>query len=229
KFHTRRIESKANSSRKLATFADEVAKKSTSKLFVLDFYIEILKSSNYNFLFEVFPYFELIYRITMNRETNPRLLYIINYLQLIVCKIEALRFHYHHQNDGAIDCDVNQYEDQKFNELILIIGIFFRRIMFYSNVSCNTKEVLDIYNFVYFVRAKYNQLFIRSKDLKYFASVDPFKNCILYKEEDEEGNFIGLKFSEEFRKSMFLRNILESINTNKIAILRLESQITAYQ
>lgn len=229
KFRIKRMEQNRNASMKFATFTNEMAKKTTSKKFVLDFYIEILKSSNYNFLFEVFPYFELIYRITINKGRNTRSLYIINYLQLIFCKIEALRFYYYYQNDGADGCDVNQYEDQKFNELILIIGIIFRRIMFYSNVSCNTKEVLDIYNFVYFVRAIYNQLFLRSIDLKYFASVDPFINCILYKEEDEEGNFIGLKFSEEFRKSMFLKNILESINTNKKAILRLESHISAYQ
>lgn len=185
-------------------------------------YIEILLSENYNFLFKVFPFFTLLHKINTNKEGKPQTVYLIRYLQLIIGVVETFRFQYFssHLYTGVLV--ENLYQNPKFNETILKIGILFRRILIIINICNDTTNVLDIYNWVYFIRTKYNELFITSESFRCIAYVNPFICDFIYEKTDESGILQGYELTEGTKRTFLYKSIKPYFDENQLQNLRLE-------
>ncbi|KCZ74797.1 hypothetical protein H311_04235, partial [Anncaliia algerae PRA109] len=178
---------------------------------LLEFYIRIFDSENYNFLFKIIPYFSLIHRI----KDITGIYFVVSsikLIQLIICRIEAFRFDYFNRN-MIEDKDINElYLDQRFNETILIICILFRKLMAFCNVSEDSKLVFEVYNFIYFLKSQYYQYFISSNILKSIAYDNPFENKILGYKMDNLGNLIDLDFTKKIKDLDIYKIIRSKIN-----------------
>ncbi|KCZ82351.1 hypothetical protein H312_00009 [Anncaliia algerae PRA339] len=200
----------------------------TNEKSLLEFYIEIFDSENYNFLFKIIPYFSLIHRI---KDITGKYFVVssIKLIQLIICRIEAFRFDYFNRN-MIEDKDINElYLDQRFNETILIICILFRKLMAFCNVSEDLKLVFEVYNFIYFLRSQYYQYFTSSKIFKSIAYDNPFENKILGYKMDNLGNLIDLDFTKKIKDLDIYKIIRSKINDDLSKSIPLDVAIKPFK
>ncbi|KCZ74732.1 hypothetical protein H311_04300, partial [Anncaliia algerae PRA109] len=145
--------------------------------------------------------------------------YIIKYLQLIICKIEAFRFKFFREsNIQQISLKV-LYNNTEFNEALAVISIIFSRIIYLCDVSKETKMVLEIYNLVYFTRAKLTNVFLKLKTFRLLAYVDPFVYNILKVKLDSSNNITGLEFTKSFKDALYYHEIESIINDDSTLII----------
>lgn len=192
---------------------------------ILEFFIYMFKSENYKFLIEILPCFNFLHKIETNSDFLSRTVYVLNYLQLIICKIEIFRYNFFVVKENKEIFIEYLYQDIEFNNTILEIGILFRRILFYCDVDKNTKEVLDIYNFLYFIKAYYCRVFNQSADLKLLAYADPFQNNILEKICEVNGNIKSLRLTYKTKGTSLYGMIEQKLKENEAQILPLEEDI----
>lgn len=152
---------------KLDTFLRE------SNLDILDWYIKILESKNYNFLFEILPSFKLIYLKTRNENSKIKITELIC-LQLIFCKMEAFRLKffktYKEKENELID---NLYGDPYFNETLIIISIIFQKFVLLDQTNESTKILIEAFNFVNFVKLKFPKTY---ESQKFFQLYEKFSS-----------------------------------------------------
>ncbi|KCZ76459.1 hypothetical protein H311_02542 [Anncaliia algerae PRA109] len=152
---------------KLDTFLRE------SNLDILDWYIKILKSKNYNFLFEILPFFSLIDLKTRNENSKIKINELIC-LQLIFCKMEAFRLEffktYKEKENELID---NLYGDPYFNETLIIISIIFQKFVLLDQPNESTKILIEAFNFVNFVKLKFHKTY---ESQKFFQLYEKFSS-----------------------------------------------------
>ncbi|KCZ77035.1 hypothetical protein H311_01960, partial [Anncaliia algerae PRA109] len=222
KFKIEKLESKKNVIRHHAVYINNAKKNTNFQDNILKMYIEILFSENYNFLFKVFPFFILVHKINTNKEGITQTVYLIRYLQLIIGVVETFRFQYFSSplHTGVLVEDL--YQNPKFNETILKIGILFRRILIIINISNETMNVLDIYNFIYFIRTKYNELFILSKTFRCIAYGNPFICDFIHEKADESGILQGYELTEGTKGTFLYKSIKPYFDENQLQNLRLE-------
>ncbi|KCZ75805.1 hypothetical protein H311_03208, partial [Anncaliia algerae PRA109] len=97
---------------------------------VLEFYAKIFYTKNYRIIRNILPCFNLIDRIKIDKDDNYQNVKIIRYIQLIICKFEAFRYKYY--NENPIE-EVNiqyLYKHPEFNETLLIMNIYLKKILF---------------------------------------------------------------------------------------------------
>lgn len=198
-------------------------KKENSRLELIDSYINILTSSNYKILFRILPGFNLLNKFRKIDGSFEGTLKAIRYLQLILCTFESFRYNYF-ENKKILSVNLqNLYLNENFNETILIISIILNKFLALIKFKKQTFVVLEVYSFIYFVKAKYNHLYIESEMYKSFVDINYFDNKIFKQDISDELN--GIYFERKIKNMCFIRNIYKIIRKNGAIKKLLEDKI----
>lgn len=130
----------------------------------------MLHSSNYSLLLQILSGLNLIDETLNNDIKKTRKVSEIMYIQLIMCKFEVFRklyFIYHQKNKENLQ---SLYLNSNFNETLAMISIFLNIAIIHCNLTIDKLKMLEIYNFVYFIRAKYNHVYLRSDVFQYIGN-----------------------------------------------------------
>ncbi|KCZ82048.1 hypothetical protein H312_00530 [Anncaliia algerae PRA339] len=191
---------------------------------VLEFYAKIFYTKNYRIIRNILPCFNLIDKIKIKNVDEYQTVKIIRCIQLIICKFEAFRYKYYNKNVIEEVNIQNLYKYPEFNETLLIMNILLKKILFYYEILEESEIILEIYNIIYFIRAKCNEIFRNSEFFNYIAYTDPFKSNILIKKTDKLNNVINLEFTKSF-KSTELYKIISRLISKKNKKLTKTSKI----
>ncbi|KCZ76640.1 hypothetical protein H311_02357 [Anncaliia algerae PRA109] len=180
---------------------------------ILDLYLDLFKSTNYNILFRVIPGFNLIYNIKDHISSKICLVDFIELLQLIICIFEHFRFNHFTVNEKQ---ELNLQElhcDSDFKFTISIICIIYREILYTCLHSFEQMIAFENIYFLFFLRAYCNEIYERLNLDRYFINLN-FKEEDLLKKEIQEfinpnkGKLIYNLQCELYRKGKkVLRNI----------------------
>ncbi|KCZ81913.1 hypothetical protein H312_00674 [Anncaliia algerae PRA339] len=146
---------------------------------ILSHCTSLFTSNNFDSLFKVLPGLNFLH-FTKNIKPKSLSVKILLYLQLLICKFETFRFSYAYESKKIGECLENLYKNQQFNETIAIMGVILKRILEYTSINSNTLDILELLNFAYFVRAKYNDIYNQTYILKSISDYNFFQNYILF-------------------------------------------------
>ncbi|KCZ74676.1 hypothetical protein H311_04356, partial [Anncaliia algerae PRA109] len=180
----------------------------------LDLLLEAFYSSNYNFLYKLIPIYNLIHKITMFRGIYSKSITIALYLKLIISKIEVFRYDFFGQENVSETIE-KLYENNMFNEMIAEIGIIFAEVINLCFTSKEILEVVEVLNFIYFIRAYYSNFYKSSEILRNVVNINSV-NEILRPTYDGQKNLIYICFAKTFKEQSFYKtlvNIMEEYNT----------------
>ncbi|KCZ81916.1 hypothetical protein H312_00677 [Anncaliia algerae PRA339] len=196
KLNIENINIKFNYHRNLKTYIGKIIE---SQKNIYDCYIEAFYSKNYIFLTNILPGLNFIHKIRFPGHNKGNMALIFKYLQLILCKFEVFRHTFFTMTD-KIEVGVEDlYLDSNFNDTIAVIGIILKLAMEKCNLSFKNLQVLDVLNFAYFMRAKYNNMYKRSKFFQALGNINSTQNESIYLEKDCYGELMNLYFYKEFK------------------------------
>ncbi|KCZ77635.1 hypothetical protein H311_01351, partial [Anncaliia algerae PRA109] len=163
---------------------DEILSKLKEKIVtdsqnILSHCTSLFTSNNLDFLFKVLPGLNFLH-FTKNIKPKSLSVKILLYLQLLICKFEIFRFAYTYESKKIAECLENLYKNQQFNETIAIMGVILKRILEYTSVHSKTLDILELLNFAYFVRAKYNDIYNQTYILKSIGDYNFFQSNVLF-------------------------------------------------
>ncbi|KCZ82044.1 hypothetical protein H312_00526, partial [Anncaliia algerae PRA339] len=218
KFKFQNIEYSRYCTNQFISYKTKSMKEKIQEINLLENFSKTFDAENYSFLKKIFPCFKLLDLIKIKSRKIQHSVYIIKYLQLIICRIESFRFKFFKEiNIQNISLKV-LYENTEFNEALAVISIIFSRIIYLCDESKEIKMVLEIYNLVYFTRAKLNSLFLKTKTFRLLAYADQFKYNILEEKLDSSNNIIGLEFTKSFKDAPFYHAIERIIDDDSTLI-----------
>ncbi|KCZ75932.1 hypothetical protein H311_03080 [Anncaliia algerae PRA109] len=160
---------------------------------IIDIYINIFKSKNYSFLYKVLPGLNLLSQINEYLLLNSRKVYLIRHLQLIICKFEVFRHNYFQKNMKESENLHNLNLDETFCETITILNCIFKKITIFIDLGEEIHLILEIYNFVNFIRTKYSYFFCRYPLLERILNENLFENEKFFKELQNCDLFLTVK------------------------------------
>ncbi|KCZ75745.1 hypothetical protein H311_03271, partial [Anncaliia algerae PRA109] len=195
KLNIENINIKFNYHRNLKTYISKIIK---SKKNIYDCYIEAFYSKNYIFLTNILPGLNFIHKIRFQGHNKGNLALILKYLQLILCKFEVFRRTYFTMTDKIEVGIEDLYLDSNFNDTIAVIGIILKLAMEKCDLSFRNLQVLDVLNFAYFMRAKYNNIYNQSEFMQTLGNINSTQNKSIYLEKDYYGKLMNLYFYKEF-------------------------------
>ncbi|KCZ82421.1 hypothetical protein H312_00079 [Anncaliia algerae PRA339] len=152
---------------------------------ILDLYLDLFKSPNYNILLRVIPGFNLIYNIKGHISSKTCLIDFIELLQLIICKFEHFRFNHFAINEKQELSLQELHCNSDFNFTISIICIIYREILYTCLHSFEQMIAFENIYFLYFLRAYCNEIYVRLNLDRYFINLN-FKEEDLLKKEIQE-------------------------------------------
>ncbi|KCZ79725.1 hypothetical protein H312_02872, partial [Anncaliia algerae PRA339] len=180
---------------------------------IFDFYIAIFESENYSFLKEILPCFNLLHVIKTPCKFRSNVIYAIRYLQIIICKIEVFRYTYF-QKSGVTEININDLDrNQEFNEMIATVHYIFGKMVSNFAVSMNTLEVLEVFNFIYFIKAKNNDFYVDCPFLKNMITPTLSNNGNLLKIYNENEKIVNLEFSNTCRNGILCNTVREALRS----------------
>lgn len=191
---------------------------------ILNAFIEIFKSKNYSLLFKILPCFNLIYKINEINLANKRILFLSRYLLLVLCKYDVFRYNYFKKAKKDYESIEKLQITEEYNETLAIISVFLRNIMLIINVPDFVLKVLEVYCFVYFLRAKYYKVFQRYGKLKILTNIDVLYSDTFIIRKNNSKNITSIRFKQKYEQKALLQLIntrLEEIR-NKILIKNLK-------
>ncbi|KCZ81616.1 hypothetical protein H312_00940 [Anncaliia algerae PRA339] len=127
---------------------------------LLKYFVTIFTSENYIILFKIIPGFNILLSIYKYNMGIKNIIIIARFFQAIIWKFESFRYNFFKQNEISNINLKNLYYNEEFNETITIISIMFGKILSILNLPQNFINLLEIYNFIFFIRAKYNDIYM---------------------------------------------------------------------
>ncbi|KCZ74111.1 hypothetical protein H311_04925, partial [Anncaliia algerae PRA109] len=167
---------------------------------ILDAFIEIFQSEHYSLLFKILPCFNLIYKIKEINLSCKITLFLIRYLLLILCKYDVYRYNYFKKAKKNYESIEKLQITEEYNETLAIISIFLRNIMLIIKVRNHVLKVLEVYCFVYFLKAKYCKIFQRYEKLEILTNIDALCSDTFVIEKNISQNITSIKFTQKFEQ-----------------------------
>ncbi|KCZ81187.1 hypothetical protein H312_01397 [Anncaliia algerae PRA339] len=169
------------------------------KINILKMYVDVLNSDNYKLLFQLIPGFNFIKKIENITSVKSQIVLTIRYLQLIIMKFETFRFNHLYKNKILMIDLEYLFSNDDFKETIAIITNLYKKIILLCKNTTNILEMSNVYSFLLFVRAKYNEIFQKLNLSEAAFSVD-------FNEDDT----IKCKFKDH---KFLTPQLLEKLNT----------------
>ncbi|KCZ75776.1 hypothetical protein H311_03237, partial [Anncaliia algerae PRA109] len=104
---------------------------------------------------------------------------------------------------------------QKFNEMIATVHYIFGKMVSNFIVSMNTLEVLEAFNFIYFIKAKHNDFYVTSSFLKNMVTSSLSNNDNLLKIYNASKEIINLEFSSTCRNEILCITVRDALRIQK--------------
>ncbi|KCZ74339.1 hypothetical protein H311_04697, partial [Anncaliia algerae PRA109] len=150
-----------------------------------------------------FPGVLFAYKILNIKYVVTRKVAAIKLLQLIICKFEAFRSQYFFGNPKNYESLKVLEDNFLFKETVAIIFVIFKGVMEICNCSNTFIEVLEIYSFACFIRAKYPNTFLKIEYFKSIVSLEDSKIEIVKNKKGEHEYLEDLRFLSDFKSSLF--------------------------
>ncbi|KCZ80178.1 hypothetical protein H312_02424, partial [Anncaliia algerae PRA339] len=202
-------------------YIDEQKERGLQSDDVLNLIRELLLSKNYQILLNIFPELRVIFDIKKTSIKIFKSLRIITYFKFIIAKFEIFRYDYFKDLDQ--DTLENLYKNENFNEILPLISYAVKMVLHdYGCCSADFMNFLEIKNFVFFLRAKYNDIFTRHEFLNLIVSSEFFK---YFYAQTNRNTILKLKyyeFNERFYLETFYSTLLSIIKEyqNSINIVK---------
>lgn len=209
------IKSGSNYNQIFITYQTKIFEKYNDNLKdALDLLLEAFNSSNYNFLYKLIPIYNLIHKITMFRGNYSKSITIVLYLKLIISKIEIFRYDFFGEQNISETIE-KLYENNMFNKLIAEIGMIFAEVINLCFTSKEILEVVEVLNFIYFIRAYYNDFYKCSEILRNVVDINSVDE-VLRSTYDEQKNLIYISFAKTFKEQSFYKMLVKIIEEYNI-------------
>ncbi|KCZ78630.1 hypothetical protein H311_00330, partial [Anncaliia algerae PRA109] len=171
---------------------------------ILKMYVDVLNSDNYKILFQLIPGFNFIKKIENITSVKSQIVLTIRYLQLIIMKFETFRFNYFYKSKiRMIDLEYLSSNDD-FKETIAIITTLYKKIILLCDNTTNIIELFNVYSFLLFVRAKYNEIFQKLNLSEAAFSVD-FNEDDILKWKFKDHKFLTPELLKKIKDDMFMK------------------------
>ncbi|KCZ80030.1 hypothetical protein H312_02569 [Anncaliia algerae PRA339] len=171
-YNYQKIEGKEHHDSQIKNYRDKIGYSEGSEQRIFEWNIKILETKNYNILFKILPFFNLFNIIKRNIVNDALNIKSIRYIHIIICKLEAFKYNYFVSNGIEEETIGNLFLNQNFNETLLIICELLKRLMSLHNVSCHVLRFMEFYNFIYFIKVKYSEIYEQNNLNDFFTHVD---------------------------------------------------------
>ncbi|KCZ76711.1 hypothetical protein H311_02286, partial [Anncaliia algerae PRA109] len=209
------IKKKTKSGHSYKKFIGNLKSDSEKKANFCDLIIQILCSENYEILFKILPELDLIFKLETNKISGIKIITVLKIFQLMIYKFELFRSNFLNGKLNKISLE-ELYANQEFNETISITGLLLKEIM--EIIQGKKNEVIELLNFIYFIRAKYYNYFLEQKDLQFVFKIVSKGEIDHTKKHDYIIKDIQIYFTNFFKRTLFYKKYKDMItmkNNNK--------------
>ncbi|KCZ81577.1 hypothetical protein H312_01032 [Anncaliia algerae PRA339] len=206
------IKKKTNSNHSYKKYIANLKSGSKKNVNFSDLIIEILCSENYEILFKIFPELDLMFKLKANKISKIKIITVLRIFQLMIYKFELFRSNFLNGNLNKISLE-QLYSNQEFNETISIISLLLKEIM--EIIYGKKNEVLELLNFIYFIRAKYYNYFLEQKDLQFVFKIVSKGEIDHTKKHDYIIKDIQINFTNFFKRTLFYKTYKDMVKMKK--------------
>ncbi|KCZ81579.1 hypothetical protein H312_01034 [Anncaliia algerae PRA339] len=170
---------------------------------IICFLVETFCCKNFNIIFKIIPEFILVseLKVMSIQLSQKKKLAALRICQLILCKFEV--FIYEYLSDKQIkEVDlVNLQSNEAYNETVAIIGLLLNELLILMKSSY--LHELEILNFIYFIRAKYHEYYIKLVDLQFVYNIHLQVEKNSSGDNSYEANAVQIFLTDNFKQSLF--------------------------
>ncbi|KCZ75121.1 hypothetical protein H311_03907, partial [Anncaliia algerae PRA109] len=170
---------------------------------IISFLIETFCCKNFNVLFKIIPEFILVseLKVMSTQLSQRKKLAALRICQLILCKFEVFRYEYLSDKQIQETDLINLQSNEVYNETVAIIGLLLNELLVLMKSSY--LHELEILNFIYFIRAKYHEYYIKLVDLQCVYNIHLQVEKISSGDNSYEANAVQIFLTDSFKQSLF--------------------------